>query len=154
MRRGDYKGGLGEFSQDRRYILQIGLSRRLPSQPLYTRLGLGEAVLGYKDDFLTLALPCTPSCAFHIGCGLLRQSLGWASRGPIGAPCGPSVFICTRYPHTQESWGHPLVSRLGPPVVPGAIVVAPKHGSEAAQCEAGAWGGAAPDPVLVGGGRL
>ena len=64
-----------------------------PSQPLYTRLGLGESVLGYRDDFLTLALPCMPSCAFHIGRGLLRRCLGWASHGPIGAPCGPSVFI-------------------------------------------------------------
>src|SRR4051812_21401092 len=84
-----------------------------PSQPLYTRLGLGESVLGYRDDFLTLALPCTPSLHFHIGHGLLRWCLEWASRGPIDVPSGPSVFICTRYPHTQESWGHPLVSRHG-----------------------------------------
>src|SRR3954471_732539 len=89
-----------------------------PSQPLYIRLGLGESVLGYRDDFLTLALPCTPSLDFHIGRGLLRRYLGWASRGPIDAPCGPSVFIRTRYPHTQESWGHPLVSS---PRVPGGL---------------------------------
>src|SRR3954468_9562938 len=73
-------------------------------------LGLGASTLGYRDDFLTLAFPCTPSLDFHIGRGLLRRCLRWASRGPIDAPCGPFVFICTRYPHTQESWGHPLVS--------------------------------------------
>src|SRR3954464_5537045 len=90
--------------------LGIGLSRRLPSQPLYTRLGLGESVLGYRDSFLTLVLHCTPSCAFHIGRGLLRRCLEWASREAISTPCGPSVFICTSYNHTQESWGHPLVT--------------------------------------------
>src|ERR1043165_876183 len=82
-----------------------------PPQPLYARLGLAESLLGYRDDFLTLALPCTPSLDFHIGRGLLRRCLGWASRGPTNAPCGPSVFICTSYPHTQESWGHRLVTR-------------------------------------------
>src|SRR3954468_20267254 len=89
---------------------------RLPSQPLYTRLGLGESILGYRDSFLTLVLPCTPSCAFHIGRGILRRCLGWANRGPTGAPCGPSAFICTRYPHTQESWGHPLVTWQSDPL--------------------------------------
>src|SRR4051812_33536636 len=92
--------------------------RCLPSQPLYTRLGLGESILGYKDRFLTLVLPCTPSCAFHISRGLLRRCLERTSRGAIGTPCGPFVFIRTRYPHTQESWGHPLVSS---PRVPGGL---------------------------------
>src|SRR3954462_13174006 len=67
--------------------------RRLPSQPLYTRLGLGESALGYRDGFLTLALPCTPSRAFHVGRGLLRRCFRWASRGPIGAPCRPAGCI-------------------------------------------------------------
>src|ERR1041385_7426702 len=48
---------------------------RLPSQPLYTRLGLGESVLGYIDSFLILVLPCTPSCTFLVSRGLLRRSL-------------------------------------------------------------------------------
>src|SRR4051812_35354012 len=82
------------------------------------RLGLGESALGYRDSFLTLVLHCTPSCAFHIDHGLLRRYLEWASHGPIDAPCGPSVFVHTRYPHTQESWGHPLVSS---PRVPGGL---------------------------------
>src|ERR1041385_3103478 len=48
---------------------------RPPSQPLYTRLGLEESVLGNKDGFLVLVLPCTPSCTFHVGPGLLRRCL-------------------------------------------------------------------------------
>ena len=114
----DYNGGQGEFSQDQESRLNVGCLGRLPSQPLYTRLGLGESVLGYRDDFLAVALPCTPSLDFHIGRGLLRQCFEWASRGTIDAPCGPSVFIHTRYPHTQEWWGHPLVSS---PRVPGGL---------------------------------
>src|SRR3954466_219359 len=45
--------------------------RLLPSQPLYTRLGLGESLLDYRDSFLVLVLPCVPSHAFHISRGLL-----------------------------------------------------------------------------------
>src|ERR1041385_8489326 len=94
------------------------MSRRLPSQPLYTRLGLGESVLDYRYSFLTLVLPCAPSHAFHISRGLLRRCLEWTSRGPVEASSEPPVFIHTRYPHTQESWGHPLVSS---PRVPGGL---------------------------------
>src|SRR3954467_9261875 len=86
------------------------MSETSPSQPLYTRLGLGESVLGYRDGCLILALPCTPSLDFHIGRGLLRRCLEWASRGLVTASSGPSIFVRTRYPHTQESWGHPLVT--------------------------------------------
>src|SRR3954462_12586338 len=68
---------------------------RLPSQPLYTRLGLGESVLGYKDSFLVLVLPCTPSCAFHTSCGILRQCLVGPIVGLSWLPSGPSVFIRT-----------------------------------------------------------
>src|SRR3954466_14468132 len=99
-------------------MLAVRMSRRLPSQPLYTRLGPGESVLGYRDNSLIPVLHCTPSCAFHIIRGLLRRCLEWASHGPIGAPCGPSVFIRTTYPHTRESWGHPLVSSRR---VPGGL---------------------------------
>src|ERR1041385_3633319 len=91
---------------------------RLPSQPLYTRLGLGESVLGYKDSFLVLVLPCTPSCAFHISRGLLRRCLIGPVVGLWRLPRGPSIFIRTGYPHTQESWGHPLISS---PRVPGGL---------------------------------
>src|ERR1041385_6834898 len=62
----------------------LDCSGRLPSQPLYTRLGLGESVLGYKDSFLVLVLPCTPSCAFHTSHGLLSVP-GWANRGLVVA---------------------------------------------------------------------
>ena len=89
---------------------RLDVLRRPPSQPFYTRLGPGESVLGYMDDCLILALPCTPSLDFHIGRGLLRRCLEWANHGAIDAPREPSVFVCSRYPHTQESWGHPLVS--------------------------------------------
>src|SRR3954471_15534822 len=103
MRGGDYSGSLGEFSQDRGVDCRLDVLRRHPSQPLYARLGLGESVLGYWDDCLILALPRTSSLDFHIGRGLLRRCLEWASRGPTEASSGPSVSICTRYPHTQES---------------------------------------------------
>src|SRR3954471_4061216 len=59
-----------------------------------------------------------PSLDFHIDRGLLRRCQEWASRGPVEASSGPSVFVCTRYPQTQESWGHPLVSS---PRVPGGL---------------------------------
>ena len=41
--------------------LDVGCPRHLPSQPLYTRLGLEESVLGYIDSFLTLVPSCMPS---------------------------------------------------------------------------------------------
>src|SRR3954471_4479326 len=59
-----------------------------------------------------------PSLDFHIDRGLLRRCQEWASRGPVEASSGPPVFVYTRYPQTQESWGHPLVSS---PRVPGGL---------------------------------
>ena len=100
------------------YMLDDEVPRRPPSQPLYTRLGLGEYVSGYRDDCLILTMPCTPSLDFHIGRELLCRCLEWASRGPVKASSRPPVSICTRYPHMQESWGHPVVSNLR---VPGGL---------------------------------
>src|ERR1043165_7965582 len=59
----------------RRVDWMLRCPRRLPSQPLYTRLGLGESTLGYRDSSLTIVLPCTPSYAFHISRGILRRCL-------------------------------------------------------------------------------
>ena len=43
----------------------IVLSHR-PSQPLYSRLGLGESDIGYEEDSYS-SLSCIPSLGLHVG---------------------------------------------------------------------------------------
>src|ERR1041385_6503958 len=52
----------------------LSSSGRLPSQLLYTRLGLGESVLGYRGSFLVLFLPDRKSTRLNSSHGYISYA--------------------------------------------------------------------------------